>query len=85
MRKRVNYIEETYENEEEESEPEEIRQITQTKRILPNKSDHYEFKLKINGKYQNFTIDTGSPVTITTTQQCTNKKISNRCKKDAKT
>ena len=62
-RKRVNYIEETYENEE-ESEPEEIRQITQINRILPNKHDHYEIKLKINGKYQNFTIDTGSPVTI---------------------
>ena len=40
-RKRVNYIEETYDNEEkEESEPEEIRQITQINRILPDKNDH---------------------------------------------
>ena len=62
MSKRVNYIEETYDKEEEESEPEKIRQITQINRILPNKND-YEIKLKINGKYQNFTIDTGSPVT----------------------
>ena len=40
MRKRVNYIEETHDNEEEESEPEKIRQITQVNRILPNESDH---------------------------------------------
>ena len=56
-----NYTEEKYGNEEEESEPEEIRQITQINRIQPNKNNHYEVKLKINGKYQNFTIDTGSP------------------------
>ena len=62
-RKRVNYTEEIYGNEE-ESEPEEIRQITQINRIQPNKNDHYEINLKINGKYQNFTIDTGSPVII---------------------
>ena len=63
MSKRVNYIEESYDKEEEESEPEKIRQRTQINRILPNKNDHYEIKLKINGKYQNFTIDTGSAVT----------------------
>ena len=62
--KRVNFTEEIYGNEEEESEPEEIRQITQINRTRPNKNDHYEIKLKINGKYQNFTIDSGSPVTI---------------------
>ena len=59
----INYLEETY-TEEEESEPEEIQQITQTNRVLPDENDNYEIKLKINGKYQNFTIDTGSPVTL---------------------
>ena len=87
--KRVTYTEEIYGNEEEESEPEEIRQITQINRIQPNKNDHCEIKLKINGKYQNFTIDTGSPVTIMpnnpTTQHSINKTISNRYKKDTKT
>ena len=62
--KRVNYTEEIYGTEEEESEPEEIRQITQINRIQTNENDLYEIKLKINGKYQNVTIDTGSPVTI---------------------
>ena len=62
--KRVNYTEEFYGNEEEESEHKEIRQITQINRIQPNKNDHYEIKLKINGKYQNFIIDTGAPVSI---------------------
>ena len=50
--------------EEEESEPEEIQQITQINKLLPDKNDKNGIKLKINGKYQNFTIDTGSPVTI---------------------
>ena len=63
-RENVNYTEEIYGNEEAESEPEEIRQITQINRIQPDKEDHYEIKLKLNGKFQNFTIDTGSPVTI---------------------
>ena len=62
--KRVNYTEEIYSNEEEESEPDEIRQILQINRIQPNKHDHYEIKLKVNGNYQSFTIDTGCPVTI---------------------
>ena len=62
--KRVHYTEAIYGNEEEESEPAEIRQITHINRIEPNKNDHYEIKLKRNGKNQNFTIDTGSPVTI---------------------
>ena len=35
-RKRLNHIGETY-NDEEESEPEEIRQITQINRMLPDK------------------------------------------------
>ena len=30
----------------------------------PDENDNYGIKLKINGKYQNFSIDTGSPVTI---------------------
>ena len=62
--KSVNYTEEIYGNEEEESEPEEIRHITQINRIQLKQNDHYGIKLKVNGKYQNFTIDTGSPVTI---------------------
>ena len=59
----INYLEETY-NEEEESEPEEIQQIRQINRVLPDENDNYGIKLKINGKYQNFTIDNDSPVTI---------------------
>ena len=62
-KQKINYLEETY-NEEEESEPEEIQQITQINRVLPDENDNYGIKLKINGKHQNFTIDTGSPVTI---------------------
>ena len=62
-KQRKNYIEETYDDEE-ESELEEIQQITRIKRVLPDKNDRYVIKMKINGKYQNFTIDTGSPVTI---------------------
>ena len=62
-KQKINYLEETY-TEEEESEPEEIQQITQINRVLPDENDNYGIKLKINGKYQNFTIDTGSPVTI---------------------
>ena len=62
-RQKVNYLE-AANSEEEEGEPEEIQQITQIDQILPDKSDNHGIKLKINGKYQNFTIDTGSPVTI---------------------
>ena len=62
-RKRINHIEETY-NDEEQSEPEKIQQITRINRILPDKNDHYEIKMEINGKYQILTSDTGSPVTI---------------------
>ena len=62
-RQRVNYLE-AANSEEEESEPEEIQQITQINKILGDKNDNYGNKLKINGKYQCFTIDTGSPVTI---------------------
>ena len=51
-------------NEEEESEPEEIQQITQINRTLPDKKNNYGIKVKTNGKYQNFTIDTRSPVRI---------------------
>ena len=59
---RINYLEETY-SEEEEREPREIQQITQIIRVLLDKNNNYGMRLKINGKYQNFTIDTGSPVT----------------------
>ena len=62
-KQRINYLKETY-SEEEESEPEKIQQITQINRVLPDKNDNYRIRLKINGKDQNFTIDTGSPVTI---------------------
>ena len=61
---RINYIGETYNEEEEESEPKEIQQITQINRILTVKNDRYEIKMKNNGKYQKFSNDTGSPVTI---------------------
>ena len=62
----MNCIVETGENynDEEESEPEELQQITQINQILPDKNDHYEVKKKINDNYKNFTINTGSPVTI---------------------
>ena len=56
---------EAYNDDEEgESEPEEIQQITQINRILPDKNDPNEIKMQSNGKYQNFTIDNASPVTI---------------------
>ena len=48
-KQRINYLEETY-SEEEESEPEEIQQITQINRVLPDKNDNYVVRLKINGK-----------------------------------
>ena len=62
-KQKINYLEETY-NGEEESEPEELQQITQINSVLPDENDNYGVKLKINGKNQNFTIDTGFPVTI---------------------
>ena len=62
-KQRVNYLR-TTRSEEEESEPEEIQQIALINKILPDKNDNYGMRLKINGKYQNFTIDTGYPVTI---------------------
>ena len=51
-------------SEEEESEPDEIRQITQINKILPDNNGHYGVEMKINWEKQNFIIDTGSPVTI---------------------
>ena len=62
-KQRVNYLEATH-SEEEESEPEEIQQITQINGIIPEKNDNYGIRRKNNGKYQNFTIDIGPPVTI---------------------
>ena len=62
-KQRIKYLEETY-SEDEETEPEEIQQITQVNRVLPDKNHNYGITLKINGNYQNFTIDTDSPVTI---------------------
>ena len=59
-KQRINYLEETHS--EEESELKEIQQIKQINIILPDKNDDYGIKLKVNGKFQNFTIDTGSPV-----------------------
>ena len=47
--KRINYLEETYDGEE-ETEPEDIQRITQISRILPDKNDNYRIKLKITGK-----------------------------------
>ena len=51
-------------DEDDESESEEIRQITQINQIIPDKNDRYEIKIKINGKNQNLTNDSGSQVTI---------------------
>ena len=81
----INYLEETY-TEEEESEPEETQQITQINRVLPDENDNYGIKLKINGKYQNFTIDTGSPVTKKPNNpELYNLKDMKPLKKDTKT
>ena len=52
------------EKDDEESEPEEIQQITQINKIIPDNNDHYGVEININGKKQKFIIDTGSPVTI---------------------
>ena len=54
----------TSEEDNENSEPEEILQITQINKIIPDNNDHYGVEIKINGKNQKFFIDTGSPVTI---------------------
>ena len=54
----------TSEEEVENSEPEEILQITRINKITPDNNDHYGVEIKINGKNQRFIIDTGSPVTI---------------------
>ena len=62
-KQKTNHLEKTY-NEEEENEPDEKQEITQINRVLPNENNNYGIKLKINSKYQNFTIDTGSPVLI---------------------
>ena len=59
----MNYVEDAS-SEEEGSEPEEIRQITQINKILPDSNDHYGVEIKINGEKQKFIMDTGSPVTI---------------------
>ena len=63
--RRINYLEETSsKKDEEESELEKIRQITQINKILPDNNDHYGVEMIINGKKQKFIIDPGSPVTI---------------------
>ena len=54
----------TSEEKHENSEPEEVLQITQINKITPDNNDHYGVEIKINGKNQKFIIDTGSPVTI---------------------
>ena len=63
--KRINYLEDmTSEENIEESEPEEILQITQINKILPDNNDHYDVEIKTKGTNQKFIIDTGTPVTI---------------------
>ena len=63
--RKINYLEDiTSEEDDEESEPEEIHQITQINKIIPDNNDHYGVEIKINGRKQKFIIDTGSPVTI---------------------
>ena len=54
----------TSEEEDGNREPEEILQITRINKITQDNNDHYGVEIKINGKNQKFTIDTGSPVTI---------------------
>ena len=54
----------TSEEEDENSESEEVLQITQINKITPDNNDHYGVEIKINGKSQKFIINTGSPVTI---------------------
>ena len=54
----------TSEEDNEDSEPEEMLQITQINKIIPGNNDHYGVEIKLNGKNQKFIIDTGSPVTI---------------------
>ena len=54
----------TSEEDNEDSEPEKVLQITQTNKITPDNNDHYGVEIKINGKNQKFIIDNGSPVTI---------------------
>ena len=84
-KQRFNYLEETH-SKEEESEPEEIQQITQINRVLPDKNDNYGSRLKINGKYQNFTIDTGSPITkMPNNPKLYNTKDIKPLKKDTRT
>ena len=62
--KRINYLEDmTSEEDNENSEPEEMLQITQINKT-PDNNDHYGVEIKINGKNQKFIIDTGSPVAI---------------------
>ena len=63
--KRINYLEDmTSEENSEEKEPEEMLQITQINKILPDNNDHCVVEIKINGKNHKVIIDTGSPVTI---------------------
>ena len=54
----------TSEENSEEREPEEMLQITQINKILPDNNDHCVVEIKINGKNHKVIIDTGSPVTI---------------------
>ena len=61
-KKNRNYVEETYDGE--ESDSEEIQPLTQFNRILPDKNDRYGIKVEVNGVYQNLTIDASSLVTI---------------------
>ena len=75
--RRINYLEETS-SEEEESEPEEIRQITQINKILPDNNDHYGVEMIINGEKQKFIINTGSPVTIMPYDQKIHKTKNNQ-------
>ena len=48
-KQRINYLDAAH-SEEEESEPEEVQQVTQINKILPDKNDNYDIKLKIKGK-----------------------------------
>ena len=48
---KINYLEDiTSEEDDEENEPEEIHQITQINKIIPDNNDHYVVEVKINGK-----------------------------------
>ena len=60
QKRKINYLGVITSEDNEETDPEEIHQMTQINKIIPDNNDHYG----VNGEKQRFIIDTGSPVTI---------------------